>query len=151
MPTYIKKIEIKHFRSIYELEIKNIGSQRVITGSNDVGKSNILRALNLFFNGEIEPGIPLVFERDFNITEKERIKERKKVKQSISIKLTVEPPKTFKSLGKKRVQIRKTWYRDGFKEEYFLNRRRVLETARGERMTISKLKNKMIFEYVPAL
>ena len=51
----IEKIEIKNFRSFgnrvkSKFEIHNINSINVISGANDSGKSNILRALNLFFN-----------------------------------------------------------------------------------------------------
>ena len=46
----IEKIEIQYFRSIYRTIITGVEDINVITGKNDVGKSNILRALNLFFN-----------------------------------------------------------------------------------------------------
>lgn len=46
----IEKIEIQYFRSIYRIVITGVGNINVITGKNDVGKSNVLRALNLFFN-----------------------------------------------------------------------------------------------------
>ena len=45
----ISEIEIGYFRSIYKINISNIGDMAVFFGRNDSGKSNILRALNLFF------------------------------------------------------------------------------------------------------
>ena len=42
----IEKIEIQYFRSIYRTIITGVEDINVITGKNDVGKSNILRALN---------------------------------------------------------------------------------------------------------
>ncbi|MDP8258203.1 MAG: AAA family ATPase [Candidatus Aadella gelida] len=53
----IKKIRIHHYRSISELTI-NFPSQEepsVICGPNNVGKTNILRALNLFFHEKFAP------------------------------------------------------------------------------------------------
>ncbi len=38
----------------------------VIVGDNDCGKSNVLRALNLFFNGETNPSVPFNFLDDYN-------------------------------------------------------------------------------------
>lgn len=48
----IKSINIKRFRSINELELKIDTSNNFISicGPNNVGKTNVLRALNLFFN-----------------------------------------------------------------------------------------------------
>lgn len=62
----IVKIEIRNFRSISKLnlETKNVA---IFVGQNDAGKSNILRALNLFFNNETDPGCTLDFQTDFYI------------------------------------------------------------------------------------
>jgi len=48
----IKKVEIKRYRSINSLSLLIKDSNNLITicGQNNVGKTNILRALNLFFN-----------------------------------------------------------------------------------------------------
>lgn len=47
---FIKKIEIRNFRSIRNILI-NVDNYNTFVGLNDVGKSNLLKALNLFFNG----------------------------------------------------------------------------------------------------
>jgi len=53
----ILKLEIENFRSIGEkISIGNISNLTTFIGPNNVGKSNILRAINLFFNKEVEPG-----------------------------------------------------------------------------------------------
>ncbi len=68
----ISRIEIKHFRSFDggkdqpKVRIEELKDINVFSGSNDSGKSNVLRALNLFFNDEISPGIRLEKERDFS-------------------------------------------------------------------------------------
>ena len=68
----IEKIEIKHFRSFdggkgqTKVIINDLKDLNVFSGSNDSGKSNVLRALNLFFNNEISPGIKFNKQRDFS-------------------------------------------------------------------------------------
>lgn len=68
----IEKIEIKHFRSFdggkdqEKLRIEGLSDLNVFSGANDSGKSNVLRALNLFFNNEISPGISFNKNRDFS-------------------------------------------------------------------------------------
>lgn len=65
----IKKIEIDNFRSINKkLVIDSKDSAlKTFIGPNNSGKSNILRALNLFFNVETEPGNQYDPNRDISI------------------------------------------------------------------------------------
>jgi len=46
---HITTIEIHNFRSIKKLSI-NVRALTVLAGENNAGKSNILRALDIFFN-----------------------------------------------------------------------------------------------------
>lgn len=68
----IEKIELKHFRSFdggkgqARASIEDLKDLNVFSGANDSGKSNILRALNLFFNDEISPGVKFDKNRDFS-------------------------------------------------------------------------------------
>lgn len=96
---YINKIEIKYFRSIYDLKFNEISeSMTIFTGSNDVGKSNILRALNLFFNTEVDLHTPLLFERDFSKIRKKEIVTRRKARQLISISIEFNTPSNYTTL-----------------------------------------------------
>jgi AAA15 family ATPase/GTPase len=66
----IEKIEIKNFRSFgnrvkEKVEIINIKDLNIISGANDSGKSNVLRALNLFFNKHTDLNSFFDFEKDF--------------------------------------------------------------------------------------
>ena len=60
----IHSIRIKNFRSIKNeyLEAKDMN---IFVGLNDAGKSNVLKALNLFFCGETDYKTPFDFQRDF--------------------------------------------------------------------------------------
>lgn len=66
----IDQIEIKNFRSFgnrkkESYKLIKIQDLNIISGANDSGKSNILRALNLFFNGQTNLNQFFNFERDF--------------------------------------------------------------------------------------
>lgn len=58
-------VKIENFRSCRTVTLAGIGSFSVLTGLNNTGKSNILRALSLFFTGEVEPGVQLDLARDY--------------------------------------------------------------------------------------
>jgi len=66
----ISKIEIKNFRSFgnrkkNKTQIVKIEDLNIFSGANDSGKSNILRALNLFFNKRTNLDEFLDFHNDF--------------------------------------------------------------------------------------
>lgn len=49
------EFKIYNYRSISEIKLKiDNANLTVICGSNNVGKTNFLRALNLFFNPELD-------------------------------------------------------------------------------------------------
>lgn len=66
----IEKIEIKNFRSFdnrlkSKTQITKIADLNIFSGANDSGKSNVLRALNLFFNKKTNLVDFLAFDNDF--------------------------------------------------------------------------------------
>jgi predicted ATP-dependent endonuclease of OLD family len=63
---FIRAIRITDFRSLPQVEINAVDHVMPIVGPNGSGKSNMLRALNLFFNGEVENDMPLDLGRDFH-------------------------------------------------------------------------------------
>ncbi len=83
----IKKIEIKHFRSIFDQSIEELNHIVIFGGQNDSGKSNVLRALNLFFNGQTSFLEEFNFFDDFSMSSKVKARESKKGRQFISIKI----------------------------------------------------------------
>ena len=62
----IEKVEISKFRSIGDRESFEAKDLNIISGSNDSGKSNFLKALNLFFNSETDLERKYSSEDDFN-------------------------------------------------------------------------------------
>ena len=57
-------IRIKNFRSIRN-EVIDAKDMNILVGLNDVGKSNVLKALNLFFNGQTDYGVAFYLKMDF--------------------------------------------------------------------------------------
>lgn len=61
----LKSVEVQNFRSIVGTPLRmEFGNLTAIVGPNNSGKSNILRALNLFFTGEVE-GAPYTTDLDY--------------------------------------------------------------------------------------
>ena len=122
----IKSIEIDHFRSIQAPQKVEVGHFTAIAGLNNSGKSNLLRALHLFFTGMTEPSVNFDFSKDYNLHD---VKSRKKAKD-IRVSITFELPTLFKfrkgleSIKKllgSEFRITKAWSRDSPIEKYFLN------------------------------
>ncbi len=65
MKVRIKKISIRRFRSFGQVEIEAT-RLNIYSGKNNSGKSNILRALNLFFNSQSNYGVPFNYFEDYN-------------------------------------------------------------------------------------
>jgi len=155
----IEKIEIKYFRSIYNITLKNVQRLTVITGKNDVGKSNIIKALNLFFEGKTDYETLIDFQRDFN---KERLNEVKKEsvkgKQFISIKITFTPPKNYIKSIPGSFAVTKTWNRESKEPSIKINTEMLVRKYKLDKKkektaerSISKLLGRIRFTYVPAV
>lgn len=87
----IKSIQIEGFRSIQTATLSPLAGFTSFVGKNSSGKSNVLRALNLFFNDHLEPGRQLSFGRDA-YDEVPRLKKKKR----IAITLSFEVPPNFR-------------------------------------------------------
>jgi AAA15 family ATPase/GTPase len=61
----IRDVEISRFRSLRDTKLENLHDFSILAGLNNSGKSNFLRALNLFFTGRPEPEIQFNLVRDY--------------------------------------------------------------------------------------
>ena len=61
----ISQIEIDHFRSLRDEKIAALADFTAFAGPNNSGKSNILRALNAFFNDQTDAGSAVNFPQDY--------------------------------------------------------------------------------------
>lgn len=154
----IRRIEIKYFRSIYTVTLKQCSQLNVLSGRNDVGKSNVLRALNLFFNGNTDWQTPLDFSKDFSLTRLNQVrKESVKGKQYIQISIEFESPNNFKGSLPDRFTVKRSWYRD--QSQYnqtdnitILHRdNKCPSSLATAQRGLTQFLNRVHFEYVPAV
>jgi len=150
---YIDKIEIKYFRSIKSAFVKNTNHLNVLSGKNDIGKSNVLRALDLFFGT-----YKCNFQEDYN---KERLSEVKeesiKGKQIINIAITFNKPKGSISLPPK-FRVSRTWDRNGSlisqndNLENALKKSKITNVSiKTSRTSLTAFMNKIYYIHVPAV
>lgn len=154
MGLYLTKIEIRNFRSVRNLTLSP-GKLAVLVGRNDSGKSNILRALNLFFNGRTMPGDELNFETDHSVFNNPNRRARE-----ISIRLEIEMPDSYRATNGDYVVWERRWRSEGLVHDDYSGRRRVAGPRGGanvESIEIPKQSNahallrNINFVYVPAI
>lgn len=144
--TLISEISIKNFRSITSAVIKG-GRITTFVGSNDAGKSNVLRALNLFFNGETGHGEPFDFAKDYNLFAKKRAKKA----GEIEIKLTFKLPRSYRRDElPDEVEWKKVW-----REEGEIDRLGRFSYVGGveipPRSKVPALIERVLYTYIPAI
>lgn len=154
----ISRIQIKNFRSIVDLDIE-ISDLTVFVGDNDCGKSNILRALNLFFNDQTNPEIPFRFRDDWN----RNALIRNKAAKQIEVTLDIELPESYQKTNGAFVRWKKFWRETGYQEKLsFYEGKKRIPKLRGDgfkeeaveisdKSNVHTLLRKIEFEYVPAV
>ncbi|MDZ4108419.1 MAG: AAA family ATPase [Brevundimonas sp.] len=142
----IRRIEISYLRSLYTAVLDRPGDMNVVFGRNDSGKSNLLRALNLFFNEETEPGRGEIdFDLDFSDIRREAAKAAKG-RQFIAIRVDFSVPQNYRpSLGQ-TVSIKRQWNIDGDMTETLPR-----GLSKGSRIQLTRFLNQIDFTYIPAI
>ena len=148
----IKSIRIKYFRSILNTTRGNIidlptKDLNIIVGSNDAGKSNYLRALNLFFNHVCDPGLEFSFWKNFS-NQRHGIRREE---NRIEIELVITPPKKqyFKNNG--NVRWTKTWREHSTLPEEHIAYEDGSDFISNYKSSYYKWLKKIRFKYVPAI
>lgn len=114
---FIRAIRIRDFRSLSSVDLSSTDNIVPIVGPNGSGKSNLLRALNLFFNGEVEHGDALDLGRDFHDPELKR-KTKKQIDVELdmhfgtNLRADLQQPISKLAAGNDVVTIRKRWSLD---------------------------------------
>lgn len=147
----ISKIEIDGFRSIRKAVIDGLGTLTVFAGLNNSGKSNVLRALNAFFNSETDPGQFIDVDRDYfrpDLTKKKR--------KRIRIAVTFSLPANFRFraglqtvellLGGSSFTIGKDWTRGRVLPTYSLNG---TELGLDDQQRVDQFLQLIKFRYIP--
>lgn len=150
-------MRVENFRSIHSLHAE-LAECSVFVGINDSGKSNVLRALNLFFNGQTNPGVNFLFEEDYNFFASTKINKAKEVIVQIEISL----PDSYRHTNGDFIVWTKRWREDGLSgKEFDYTGIRLVKNKRGrevreevnipDKSNVHALLRKFDFEYVPAI
>lgn len=142
----ITSIAIKDFRSIASAEV-DANWITSFVGSNDAGKSNVLRALNLFFNGEVDRGERFDFSRDFNQFAVERVRKVPQVEITLKFQL---PDGYIREGYPEQIEWTKVWRRDG-QASRLEQRSYVGGEGFPPRSKIPAQLDRIVYTYVPAI
>ena len=156
MAVQITKIEIRNFRSARHLVISP-RQLAILVGRNDSGKSNVLRALNLFFNGQTGTGENLRFDVDHNV-----FNQPNRQAKQISVKLEIQLPPTYHDTNGEFVVWERRWRADGpvtitpeYKGQRWIKgtrgRNRTGSVEIPDRSNVHALLRNIHFVYVPAI
>ena len=137
----ISSIQIKNFRSIRNESIKPTDFN-ILVGTNDVGKSNILKALNLFFNGQTDYNTPFDFHNDFTYLFPPKSNSTKEIK--ITVKFEI--PDTYTECG--IYTWTKIWRTNNYFDEEILNNKNEKPNAKSR---VPGALKRIKFRYVPAV
>lgn len=137
----IESVQIRNFRSIRNetLQVKDFN---IFVGLNDAGKSNLLKALNLFFNGQTDYNTAFDFKKDFTFLFPATSHSTKEIK--IVVKFSI--PETYKEAG--IYTWEKTWRTDEYYKETITNRNGGEPTSRSR---VPSTLKRIRYRYVPAV
>ncbi|WP_024953018.1 ATP-dependent nuclease [Cobetia crustatorum] len=141
----IKSIQVRRFRSLKSVT-RNISFTHlnILVGQNDQGKSNMLRALNLFFNNQTDANSKFRFEDDYCY----HSNTGKGTSREIRIDLVIDPPVgRFKNA--QPLRWTKRWKLDGS----VIEERKYIESGNdlSQRDNVYKWLDKIRYRYVPAI
>lgn len=144
----IKEVEIAYFRSFYKETLYRCQDLNIIFGKNDVGKSNIIRALNLFFNEETDRDIGFKFDIDFSDKRKDESINSSSVRKFVYVKVTFNTPKNYtRSLGRE-FYVKRQWTvsrDDEYVEEISSN------IKENQKHIVTRFMNQIKFIHIPAI
>lgn len=145
----IQTIEIAYFRSIYKFQLDDCADLNVLFGRNDAGKSNVLRALNLFFQGETNPSQTFDFARDFchaRLAEAQPNAgpERRKF---VYVKIFFKTPNNWRASLGNSFWVKKQWSVTTVSGPQITSS----ITAPRSQMYLTRFLNKIRFHYIPAI
>jgi AAA ATPase domain len=137
----ITSISIRNFRSIASLN-ESVQDLNIFVGQNDEGKSNVLRALDLFFNHDKNDGYDFDWARDYCCFAPKRVRKA----EEIEIGVVIKPPVSF--ANRTPVIWKKTWRRDGIHRETLVHEDK---TDIDPKSKVAAFLKAVRFDYVPAI
>lgn len=147
----ISRVEIESFRSIRRADLEGLSGFTAFAGPNNSGKSNVLRALNAFFNDQTDSGCALKVDTDYH-----RPDLRRRKKKKITVRVHFELPDSFQFrkglegvqelLGGRSFSIAKQWTYGESQASFFLNEK-LADANKTEK--IKQFLNLIKFRYIP--
>ena len=174
----IERIEIKYFRSFGEKNVKitDLKDLNIFSGSNDVGKSNILKALNLFFNNEITIGEEFDLDKDLSFIQRNRsekeLENKRKTRtkddpyasqRDLFVKVKIffnRQIQSDKSTTPENFWVERYWDKNGVRKQssniqtaYVQKNKKPPTQAQANALLgqLTQFLNSIYFEYVPAV
>lgn len=143
----IDKVEIAYFRSVYKDNLEGCAETNIIFGRNDAGKSNVLRALNLFFNNETSVGIPFKFDRDLNHARRAEVENNGTgtMRKFSYVKVWFNTPASWQASLGRRFWVKKQW------SVTTQNAPHTEWEGAAQAQFMTRFLNKVKFHYVPAI
>ena len=154
----IEKIKIQYFRSFAgEQSIESCSDLNIFSGSNDSGKSNILRALNLFFTeNKTDFYKELDFQKDFSRQRDEATTKLRKGKK-FTIAVLFRKYDSVSQLLTDTFWVEKTWYKDrsATRETKLVEGSKIKKITEEDRPKFESATTRFLkrihFQYVPAI
>ncbi|WP_338802208.1 AAA family ATPase [Pseudomonas sp. RSB 5.4] len=143
----IKEIEVAYFRSIYKEQVTNCSNSNILFGRNDSGKSNILRALNLFFNNETNPDQKFNLERDLNHARRAEAETAADIRKFVYVKVTFTTPKNWRASLGETFWVKRQWSVTTETTPKYISS---IRNANKEQY-LTRFLNKIKFHYIPAI
>jgi predicted ATPase len=140
-------VEVAYFRSIYKARLDGLRGTNVLFGRNDSGKSNVLRALNQFFNNETNPGLRFDFDRDFCHARLAEADPARNIRKFVYVKLWIATPVSWQASLGEEFWVKKQWSTTRESDPH-------LDSSIGERRLqqyLTRFLNRVRFHYVPAI
>lgn len=158
----IECVTIRYFRSVYTLTIDDCKDITVFAGKNDVGKSNILKALNLFFNQQTDYLQQYNFVDDYSLDRKEEVrKDTIRGQQFISISVRFKRGEMMKNSLPPAFTVTKKWDMHSLdckmssdvqaRMEQHAGKKGIKYSVKTTTRFLSIFLNKIKFIYIPAI
>lgn len=145
----ISAVEIAYFRSFYKVYFDQIDRMNIFFGENDSGKSNVMRALNLFFNGEIDDNYSFDFDIDFSSRRAGEAQDAVDVRKFAYVKVWFRTPAAHRKALGTEFYVKRTWSQATV-PDYHQEISRSIDTS-GKRQSLTKFLSKVSFTYIPAV
>ncbi|MNH55690.1 hypothetical protein D3C73_74310 [compost metagenome] len=125
----------------------------VFFGENDTGKSNVMRALNLFFNGRIDRNYDFDFNVDFSQKRRGESERSDGVRKFSYVKVWFETPPNHKAALGDSFYVKRTWSQSSesgrdYSEETSSH---IQQGGAGKQASLTRFLNKIRFTYIPAV